>query len=75
MSALKILSPTGLSSRLPCGKHTARSWSATRFAFRSRVFPKPLVATTMNLSLRWGERNASIPGVRCSSRVLRSSAT
>src|SRR4029453_6311349 len=75
MSALKILSPTGLSSRLSCGRHTARSWSATRLAFSSRVFPKPLVATTMNLSPRCGARNASMPGVWCSSRVVRSSAT
>jgi uncharacterized protein (TIGR03790 family) len=73
----KILSPIGLSSRLPCGRQTA--WPSrcrsTRLALRSSVLPKPLVPMTTNLSSRPGVRKASISGVRWSSDSSKSSAT
>jgi hypothetical protein len=49
MPALKTLSPIGLSRRPLSGMQVAApSPYEMRFAFRSRVFPKPLVAVTMN---------------------------
>src|SRR5690349_9596851 len=46
-----------------------------RLALRSRVFPKPFVPMTMNLSSRSGLRKVSISGVRCRSEASKSSAT
>jgi hypothetical protein len=66
----KILSPIGLSRRLPVGRHAARParWYKMRLALRRSVLPKPLVPMTMNLSSRSRLRKLLISGVSCRRR-------
>ena len=72
----KILSPIGLSRRLPAGRQPpARALVVNALGLKQQSLPEPFVAMTMNLSSRSRLRKSSISGVRCRRDSSKSSAT